>query len=224
MKYKLFLITIWISVSIALSLSASDRKKITVVSNPYFPVNNGVTLIYKSSFGVSVSKYFLDGEYIINSSEADDFKYIQTLIIKDDGVYTKETYQYFKVLLFITKEAIVTYEKPVLRFPLPLFPGKVWESEGIQYSDEETSKVKISGKALGKEYIITKAGKFKTIKIESIIETSSDTKNKVTEWYAEGIGLIKAQIVINGGGLMGVLRDLLGYGIIEFELEEIRKE
>lgn len=112
----------------------------------------------------------------------------------------------------------------MLRFPLPLFPGKVWESEGIQYSDDETSKVKISGKALSKEYIITKAGKFEAIKIESIIETSSDTKNEVTQWYAEGIGLIKVQIVINGGGLMGVLRDLLGYGTIEFELEEIRKE
>lgn len=224
MKYSLFLITILIFVFAAFNLSASVRKKITVVSNPYFPVNNGVTLIYKSSFGVSASKYFLDGEYVINSSEADDFKYIQTLIIKDDGVYTKETYQYFKVLLFITKEATVTYEKPLLRFLIPLFPGKVWESEGIQYSDDETSKVKISGKAFGKEFIITKAGKFEAIKIESIIETSSDTKNKVTEWYAEGIGLIKAQILINGGGLMGVLRDLLGYGTIEFELEEIRKE
>lgn len=224
MKYSLFLITILIFVFTAFNLSASDRKKITVVSNPYFPVNNRVTLIYKSLFGVSASKYFLDGEYVINSSEADDFKYIQTLIIKDDGVYTKETYQYFKVLLFITKEATVTYEKPLLRFPLPLFPSKVWESEGIQYSDDETSKVKISGKAFDKEFIITKAGKFEAIKIESIIETSSDTKNKVTEWYAEGIGLIKAQILINGGGLMGVLRDLLGYGIIEFELEEIRKE
>jgi hypothetical protein len=224
MKYNFFLITILIFVFVAFNLSASDRKKITVVSNPYFPVNNGVILIYKSSFGVSASKYFLDGEYVINSSEADDFKYIQTLIIKDDGVYTKETYQYFKVLLFITKEATVTYEKPLLRFPLPLFPGKVWESEGIQYSDDESSKVKISGKALGKEFIITKAGKFEAIKIESIIETSLDTKNKITEWYAEGIGLIKAQILINGGGLMGVIRDLLDYGIIEFELEEIRKE
>jgi hypothetical protein len=224
MKYNFFLITILIFVFAAFNLSASDRKKVTVVSNSYFPVNNGVILIYKSSFGVSASKYFLDGEYVINSSEADDFKYIQTLIIKDDGVYTKETYQYFKVLLFITKEATVTYEKPLLRFPLPLFPGKVWESEGIQYSDDESSKVKISGIALGKEFIITKAGKFEAIKIESIIETSLDTKNKITEWYAEGIGLIKAQILINGGGLMGVIRDLLGYGIIEFELEEIRKE
>lgn len=108
MKYNHFLITVLIFFFTASILSASDKKKITVVSNPYFPVNNGVTLIYKSSFGLSVSKYFLDGEYIINSSEADDFKYIQTLIIKDDRVYTKETYQYFKVLLFITKEATVT--------------------------------------------------------------------------------------------------------------------
>lgn len=224
MKHNRLLIIIYFLFLIVFSLAALDRKKNTAVSNPYFPVNNGVTLIYKSSFGESVSKYFQLNEYIVSSSESDDFKYKQTLIINGDGVYTKETYQYFKLFLFITKEANITYEKPLLRFPLPLLPGKAWECEGIQYSDGEANIVKVSGKAFSKELVLTMAGKFEAIKIESFIETSSDTKNKVTEWYAEGIGLIKAQIVINGGGLMGVLRDLLGYGTIEFELQEIRKE
>jgi len=60
-------------------------------------------LIYESSFGESVSKYFSDGEFTVSSSEADKFKYKQTLLIKKDGIYVKETYQYLKVLLFIKK-------------------------------------------------------------------------------------------------------------------------
>jgi hypothetical protein len=62
------------------------------------------------------------------------------------------------------------------------------------------------------------------LKIETTIENSSNSsRNIVTEWYAEKIGLVKAEIVIGGGGLMGIIRDLLGYGTITFELKEIRK-
>jgi hypothetical protein len=82
----------------------------------------------------------------------------------------------------------------------------------------------ITGKVLNKEFVITKAGTFEAIKLESVVESSSNEKNKVTEWYAEGIGLIKAKIIIEGGGIMGFLRDILGYGTIEFELKEIRKQ
>jgi hypothetical protein len=42
--------------------------------------------------------------------------------------------------------------------------------------------------------------------------------------YAEGIGLIKAKVIIEGGGIMGFVRDVLGYETIEFELKEIRKQ
>ena len=95
--------------------------------------------------------------------------------------------------------------------------------EGDEYSDGDMNKVKVTGKALDKEFVITNAGRFEAIKLESVIEGSANAKNRVTEWFAEGIGLIKAKIIIEGGGVMGFLRDLLGYGTIEFELKEIRK-
>lgn len=224
MKTKTLYVISVILLFATISSYSSDKKKTKIISNPYFPVNDGVTLIYKSSFGESISRYFQDGEFIISSSESDDFKYKQTFIIKEEGVYTRETYQYYKVFLFITKEATVTYNNPLLRFPLPLSPGMKWEWEGEEYSDGEVNKVKVNGEALDKEIIKTKAGSFEAIKLETTIETSDDAKNKVTEWYVEGVGLIKAQIIIGGGGLMGILRDVLGYGTIEFELEEIRKE
>jgi len=208
----------------ALSEASSAKEKTAVNSNSYFPVNNSITLVYKSSFGESITKYTQDGEATISSSIADKFKYRQTLIIKEDGVYVKETYQYLKIFLFIKKEATFTYGKPLLRFPLPLLPGMEWQCEGDEYSDGEMNKVKVTGKALDKEFVITEAGRFEAIKLESVVEGSANAKNRVTEWYAEGIGLIKAKIIVEGGGVMGFLRDLLGYGTLEFELKEIRKQ
>ena len=203
---------------------SSDKGKSDANSTSYFPVNNKITLVYESSFGESITNYSQNGDLTISSSEADKFKYRQTLMIKDDGVYVKETYQFLKIFLFIKKEATFTYRKPLLRFPLPLSPGMEWEWEGDEYSDGEINKVKVTGKAIDKEFVTTKAGRFEAIKLESIVEGSDNAKNNVTEWYVEGIGLIKAKIIVEGGGITGVLRDILGYGTIEFELKEIRKQ
>jgi hypothetical protein len=206
-----------------LSGTPSAKEKTIINSESYFPVNNNTTLVYASSFGESITKNYQEGKFIVNSSESDKFKYRQTLIIKDDGVYVKETYQFLKIFLFIKKVATFTYGKPLLRFPLPLLPGMEWKWEGNEYSNGDTNKVKITGKVLNTEFVTTKAGRFEAIKLESLVEGSGNSKNRVTEWYAKGIGLIKVKIIIEGGGLPGILRDILGYGTIEFELEKIRR-
>ena len=198
------------------------KKSVTDLDNKYFPVNNTKTLVYNSSFGESITKNTQDGNFIVTSNESDKFKYRQTLMIQNDGVYIKETYQFLKIFLFISKTATFTYKKPLLRFPLPLSQGMQWKFEGDEYSDGATNKVTVTGKVIDTEFINTKAGKFEVIKLESIVEGSGNSKNIVTEWYAEGIGLVKVKIIIKGGGLPGVLRDLLGYSTIEFELKEIR--
>ena len=202
----------------------SANIKTVINPNLYFPVKNNVTLVYKSSFGESVTKYSQDGEFITSSSKANKFKYRQTLIIKNDGVYCKETYEFLKIFLFIKKEGTFTYSKPLLRFPLPLTPGMKWEWQGDEYSNGDTNKVKIKGRVIDKEIVNTKAGRFEAIKLESVVEGSSNSKNTVTEWYVPDIGLIKAKIIIEGGGMMGFVRDILGYGTIEFELQEITSQ
>ena len=221
MKSRFINIITLILLFTVLNAASLNKEKTPLISNSYFPANNSIELVYNSSFGESTTKYFQDGEFTISSSEADDFEYRQSLSIKDDGIYVTETYQFLKIFLFIKKEATSTYEKPLLRFPLPLLPGMEWEWEGDEYSDGDTSKVKVTGKVIGKEFVKTDAGRFETIRIESLVEGSSDLKNRVTEWYAEGIGLIKVKAIIEGGGIMGFARDILGYGIIEFELKEI---
>jgi hypothetical protein len=223
MQYKSVHIIPLTIILFTLNSAALNKSKTDLNPDTYFPVNQNLTLVYESSFGESLTKYFQDGDCIISLSEADDFVYKQNLILKDDGVYTTETYQYFKVFLFVKKEATFVYGKPLLRFPLPISPGMEWVWEGYEFSHGEKNKVKVSGKAIEEEFVPTKAGGFKAIKLETIVEGSSNSRNTVTEWYTKGIGLIKAKIVIEGGGMMGFLRDILGYGTIKFELAEIRK-
>jgi hypothetical protein len=224
MKKNTVLVILLFLLCAAIGDISFSEENSTLKSSSYFPPNEDIQLIYNSSFGESITKYFEDGEYTISSSEADDFKYRQSLIIKEDGVYTIKTYQFIKIFLFINKEATSTYEKPLLRFPLPLSPEKEWEWEGDEYSDDDTNKVMVTGKVIGNEFVSTGAGIFEATRIESLVEGSSDLKNRITEWYVEGIGLIKAKVIIEGGGIMGFVRDLLGYGTIEFELKEIRNQ
>jgi hypothetical protein len=66
----------------------------------------------------------------------------------------------------------------------------------------------------------TVAGKFAAIKIESIIETSDNTKNNITEWFSGRIGMVKMHLSIQGG-VMAFVRNVLGYGDIDFELLKI---
>lgn len=193
-----------------------------LLDNEYFPVKKARSLVYESSFGDCITKYYQKNNLTVSASISEKFKYKQSFVIQDSGVYTKETYQFLKILGLFSKEVNVTYQKPLLRFPLPLTPGRKWHAEGIQYEDGEEGWVKITGKCSGKETIQTIAGKYEAMRVETIVEGSNESRNKVTEWYVKDIGLIKAKIIIEGGGIMGTLRDMLGYGVIEFNLKEIR--
>lgn len=190
--------------------------------NPFFPVSSGNKLVFETSFGISNAKYTKKGDVIVAHNEGEKFKYIQELIVKDDGVYVKEVYQYFKIFLFISKEARYTYDKPMLRLPAQIKEGIKWDWSGTEYCDGDSSNIQLSGKVAGKETIVTENGALTTWRIETMI-VSSAGKTEVIEWYSPGIGLIKTKIVLAGGGLTGLIRDFLGYGTIEFNLKRIEK-
>ncbi len=219
MKYKIF--ALLIIYFIAITLHAGNKNKLYA---SYFTTASNTILLYESTFGKTKAQYIKLGEITLIKNESDRFKYYQKLIISDSGIYVNETYQYIKLLLFLKKESTFTYEKPLLRIPFPLSKGQTWNTSGIEFDGEDTSTVNISGKVVGYENIKTTAGNFETICIETKITGSGSSNNTVTEWYAENIGLVKAKIIISGGGLMGFARDILGYGQIDFELKEIRKD
>lgn len=189
-------------------------------SYEYFPEKQNVKLIYNSPFGESTATYNRDGENTIFFNESNDFKYRQKFRITSSGVYVIETYQHIKIFLFLNKEGNYTYDTPLLRYPIPF--TKEWTWRGVEDYEGDTTSVEVNGKMLGEEEISTTAGRFKTTIIETTIKSSSGSKNKVTEWLSPGVGLVKMNATFEGGGIMRTVRDIMGYGKIEFVLKEIK--
>jgi len=180
------------------------------------------TLVYNSTFGKTYSSIQKKDSFYIMTTKGEDFFYRQTYLMKNDGIYIYETYQKMSPMIFVNIEELFTYNKPVLRMPLPFIVSKKWEWKGMEYSDGDENRLTVSGEIKGVKSLQTKAGTFETILFETSINSSSGTKNFVKEWISEEYGIIKSEIEINGGGIMGTLRDLLGYGKIYFELEEVK--
>ncbi|MCL4549196.1 MAG: hypothetical protein M1495_11575 [Bacteroidetes bacterium] len=222
MKKNIFLLITTLLISSSVYSFSKEKNGYSYI-DAYFPVRAKLT--FQSSFGQTVTEYIRFGkDILVINNEGEKFKYKQTMLVKDDGIYVTETYQYLKLFLFFKKEATYTYSKPLLRLPNPLIPGTEWKSECDEYCNGDTGKVKLTGKVGEKEIVKLKSGSYEAVKVESLIEGSSGVKNQITEWYAEGIGLIKANIKIGGGGFPGLLRDALGYGDIDFELDNIKRE
>ncbi len=194
-----------------------------IISNAdYFPLDSNKVLHYKSNLGATKLIIEKSGKHYLAELKSEDFIYRQNLILREDGVYVKETYQKIKVLLFVNKESKFTYNEPLPRFKYPISAGQNWYWRGTEFNDDEKNTLEVKSTVAGDELIKISAGEYRTIKVVTEIESSSGTKNKVTEWLAKDIGIIKSEIEINGGGVMGIVRDLLGYGNLSFELAEIK--
>jgi hypothetical protein len=200
------------------SVSITDDRSF---GNDYFPTDLKKRLIYDSSFGDLELKVTRNNDTYLFSYDSNKFKYRQKLFVNDEGLFVTETYQKIKLLLVITKEGKYVYDKPLLRVPFPVQIGQEWSWNGKEFINDETHTVSVKGKATKYETITTPAGKFESLKVESTLETSQGTKNLLTEWYAKDLGMVKMQISIKGGGMLGFARDVLGYGTIVIELKEI---
>jgi hypothetical protein len=190
----------------------------------YFPTDIKKTLIYNSSFGELELKVSKENNVHLFSYDSEKFKYRQKLFVNDKGLFVNETYQKIKLLVFITKEGNYVYDKPLLRIPFPVQVGQEWTWDGKEFVNGETHTVSIKGKATKFETITLPAGTFETLKVETTLQTSNGTKNVLTEWYAKDYGMVKMLVSIEGGGMLGFARDILGYGTIKFELKEIRNK
>jgi hypothetical protein len=200
------------------STSQKDERKF---GNDYFPTDLKKKLIYNSSFGDLELKVTKENDSYLFNYDSNNFKYRQKLFVNDEGLFVNETYQKIKLLLVITKEGKYVYDKPLLRVPFPVQIGQEWSWTGKEFINDETHTVNLKGKVSSFETISTPAGNFESLKVETTLETSQGTKNNLTEWYVKDLGMVKMQISIKGGGMLGFARDVLGYGTIEIELKEI---
>lgn len=187
----------------------------------YIPYNRNITLVYDTPFGETVAKVSERNGVTVITNESEDFRYNQRLIVNDDGVHVKEVYQKFKIIAFVTKENSFTYDRPLLRIPFPLTEGESWSWKGVEYCDGDEDDITVTGKVIGSEKVTVPAGTFDAVKIETRLTSAGGSKNIIYEWLSPNVGIVKTKVIVQGGGFIGLVRDLLGYGEIEFNLKKI---
>ncbi|MFA7288130.1 MAG: hypothetical protein WC055_04560 [Melioribacteraceae bacterium] len=212
---------IFISFVFSTLISAKGNDK--AEKKTYFPYIKTNRLILDSDFDDVSSQIKNENGKQYIKVDGEDFKYYQELVISDTSVSILHTYSKFKYLLFFTKEATISYKEPVMRFPLPLEKGKRWTWNGYEYFGDDSATVSIKGFVEGEEKIKVPAGEFTAMKVVTELVTGKGSKNKITEWIAPDIGIIKTHITIEGGGFTGFLRNILGYSEINFELKGVEK-
>jgi hypothetical protein len=194
----------------------------TEFTGNYFPVNKNKTLVYDSDFGDAILKITQEANLTVFSFVGDDFTYRQKLLINDKGVFVNETYQKIKLLLVISKEGTLTYSEPLPRIKFPIEEGMKWNWKGKEYDEDAVHTLDVNSRIEKVEKVKVPAGTFDAIKLITSVKSTKGTKSDVTEWYVKDIGLVKMVAVVEGGGVIGAARDLLGLGEIVFELKEIK--
>jgi hypothetical protein len=187
----------------------------------YFPLNESIGLQYNSNFGKTNYTLIKSGEDYIQKFKSDDFFSAQSIKLIDNSIFLTSMEQEVDVLLFISHGIFVTYNEPALLLPLNLEIGEEWNWKGIEYIDERTDTVTISGKLTGFEVIDCEAGKFNCLRFDYEISKASGKLTRFTEWREENIGIVKLTADVSQKGFAGLMISLLGYDDIFFELEKI---
>ena len=207
---------------VSLIIADGHDKKIDTFGKEYLPYNKDVILIYHSNFDETTSQTQIVNNIAILENKSDDFIYRQKYELRDDGLYISETYQKIHIFLFIKSERLVTYNHNILKIPFPLKTGQEWSCDRTEFCDGDSNHVSLVSKCVGTEELVVPAGKFTTMKIESTIKSTDGSTNFVEEWIAPNIGLVKVRAKIEGGGLTGTIRSILGYSQLVFELKEVK--
>lgn len=195
-----------------------------ILTDEYFPILTNKILIYDSDFGDAELKISKNKNLNVFSLESEDFIYRQKLLIDQNGVFVKETYQKINVLFGLTKEGTLTYNEPLPRIKFPFEAGKKWNWKGKEFDDDDTYILDLNSRIDNIEKVTVPAGTFDAIKLVTSVKSTKGTKSNVTEWYAKDVGLIKMIAIVEGGGVIGAARDLLGLGDIVFELKEVKSK
>ncbi len=182
----------------------------------HFPLRNGLCWKYRSNLGETIARVTKEGKKYILVSQAPHVRLEQHLALTEDGVVLLRGKS--KVYFFSDRR---TYQPPLVRLPLPPRVGRTWFWEGTESVDDEELHSRVDGKIVGEEKVEVPAGKFDCLKVE--IETTSNdgTSTSSTQWLAPGVGVVKAFIEVDPGGLTGVLIWILGLDTFTLELKEM---
>jgi len=212
MKFKiLFSFTLFF-----LLISADDNQTEKIFNKEYFPLKNNSSSKLKSNLGSIEGTVVFNGKEFIMTYKSSSITYQQNFIINDKGVFVTRTEN--KAFMF---GSVYTYSKPLLRIPFPVKQGQTWEWSGYEFEDGDNDnkrKIFLKGLCLGEEQIIAGKTKYNCIKIQIEIFSEDGSVNKLTEWLAPNIGIVKETAKIQGNGISGLIQKFMGLNEIYFEL------
>jgi hypothetical protein len=213
--FLVFCLVLLISSTLQVSPEASPKEYI-----PYLP---GTRLFYISSFGPIKTEVTAKRNLLYIRNNGDKFRYEQDYFVTKSGLRLNRVYQRLTVLGFITKELLSTYKTPMVRYQSPCPAGTVWNAKSIEYTKDDSLETVLSIVESKEESVSVKAGTFSALKVSTIFSHVGGEQSKVTDWIVPGIGIVKSTIHISGDGLMGIVRSMLGYSEISFELQRWEK-
>jgi hypothetical protein len=212
------LLTLLVSFCVAATAFADGPEPVKRYGKEYFPLVAADGMRYESNLGdleVTLRKY---GPQCVHRMRNDDFTYEQRYLESDDGYYLTKTYN--KIDLLVTSaESEVTYDRPVHRVKLPISAGETWTWNGTDYCDGEASRLTLVGKAIGEETVVVPAGTFTALRIRVTLDSENGSDTVVDEWYAPGVGLVKARVKMDGSGVVGTAQSVLGLDSFEYRLK-----
>jgi len=184
----------------------------------HFPLPAGMRWTYESNLGEVCSWVEASGDEcrILSTSSTLDTE--QILRLAPDGVYLLAAKS--SVLFFSTER---TYSPPLLRLPLPLDPGQSWSWSGTETVDGDEVQTKIAGKAEAEEKVTVPAGEYSCLRVKVDTVSSDGTTASSVQWLARGVGIVKADIAIDAGGLSGFLVSLIGMDRFTLELKKAER-
>ncbi|NWF49924.1 MAG: hypothetical protein HXY49_05230 [Ignavibacteriaceae bacterium] len=188
----------------------------------FLSINENLKLIYDSDFGEVESIIEKNQNTFSHIIQGNKFKYYQSLVKQSDGFYITKIEQEINLLLFINSSSKVTYDKPALRLPLPIYQGAKWTWKGEENIDDEKDEITLKGFCYGVEKVETKAGKFNCLKTKLEVIRKDGEKTTVVEWRAANLGIVKTEIEMGNHGLTGIIKSIFGYDKISFELKNIQ--
>jgi hypothetical protein len=155
----------------------------------YFPLQVGYSWTYRNSEQGGYTSKVLSAE----PQEGGPTRYVVEV---DSGVKILKTYSKAPGWVLSHREVYpehealqISYDAPRQEMPNPLVAGQKWEWTGkdpTQVEHNEKSRV------VGSETVKVAAGKFRAMKVVTEITGGSGAAKTRTNWYADGVGLVKS--------------------------------
>lgn len=184
----------------------------------FFPSKPDLEYKYQSNIGTAKGTFTVHDDSFSCRVKNSKFIYEQSLAVTEEGLFQTESIN--RVLRFFGRDHEYPDPIPVLLYPITV--GQKWDWEGIQIAKDDTTHIFVNGEIKTKELIQTAAGMFECYQVYLKFLSEKGSSYEITQWLAPDIGMVKAEIKMNGKGLGKLLQKFAGLESVHFELIEIK--